>query len=181
LEVICWVENHAEFLNVLATLITALVIWWQAGLLRVQNWVDALIGLNNRWDSEEMLMLRCRWSEDETNLVSTESVLEFLEEFAALSPSVLKKRRVWGSVLGWYAAHYFFYNQANGNIRRIQDRWQDDSLYKELDRLFRSYLSTERRKRKIKEFEVCRRMTAVKQRFTDDERGRYALISLSPN
>jgi hypothetical protein len=48
-----------------ATVATALFVWKQAGLLRIQNQLQALIQLNSAWDSTRMRFLRSSWAEDE--------------------------------------------------------------------------------------------------------------------
>src|ERR1700736_6391684 len=99
-------------LTAAATSATAFIILRQAGLLREQSQVEALIRLQEAWNSPAILRFRSNWVRDETDLTSAEAVLEFLEEFAALKErGVLSGALVWEFVLGWYAAHYYAFSQ----------------------------------------------------------------------
>jgi len=159
----------------IGTLATAFIIRRQARLLHTQNQFEALTGLNARWDSLQLLKLRNAWAQNE-GVPSTEAVLEFLEEFAALKDrSVLKKRQFWYSVLGWYAAHYFIYNQDNGNIGKIREKWGDRSLYGALKGLTSDYLAFEAREMKERKEEVRERILRNKDKFKEDEQRRYEL------
>ena len=158
-----------------ATIGTALIILVQAKLLRVQNQVDALINLNERWDSCQMFSIRAAWAKTE-GLRQTEAALEFLEEFAALKQrSVLDEELIWNSVLGWYAVHYFIYNEDNGNIDGIRKKWGDDSLYSALQALQRGYLKTEAERRQETTGCIRDRILSKKKDFVADERYRYEL------
>jgi len=62
--------------------VTAYIIWSQAGLLRAQNELHAIIELQKEWNSERMLTLRSAWAVNEGDIERLEPILEFLEDFA---------------------------------------------------------------------------------------------------
>src|SRR5579864_412004 len=97
------VSNLIFGLTMIGTFATAFVIWWQVSLLRTQNQVQSLLKLNELWDSRRMLQLRSDWAKASEEVDTSEPVLEFLEEFAALKRrGVLDEDLIWESVLGWY-------------------------------------------------------------------------------
>jgi hypothetical protein len=147
------VATILSIVAVLASIASALFIRIQARLLREQNQLQALIQLASTWNSEIMRLRRARWAEDERrihiaeegrNLDALEPVLEFLEEFAGLlGTRVLDDRLVWDSTIGWHAARYYLYNQDNGNLARLRDKWQDATLYQNLSLLWQRYVEVE--------------------------------------
>jgi hypothetical protein len=162
-----------------ATIATAFFVWIQAGLLRAQNQMQAVIQLDGVWNSERMRTLRGRWAADEgknrlgqddRDLDSLEPILEFLEEFAGLHKrKVLDRGIIWDSTIGWHATRYYFYNKENGNLGRLRDRWIDGTLYQNLDALWQDYLKAEREERGISEHEAVRQIRESKQAFARSE------------
>jgi hypothetical protein len=163
-------------LTLTATAATALIILRQAELLRVQNQVQALVKLNELWNSRAMLKLRNNWTTNETDLQAAESVLEFLEEFAALKQrGIFTDHLAWDSVLGWYAARYYAYNQWNGTIEKIRSEWSDPTLYKNLNQLFRDYIKVESQELRESEEILESNWRSQKKSFLEDEKKRHAV------
>jgi len=175
----CWFEQHwIDLLTMVGTVSTAIIILWQAQLLRKQNQVEALLGLNKRWDSKQLLKLRRIWATSE-GVPPTEAVLEFLEECAALSGKyrkVFNGNLIWYSVLGWYAAHYFIYNCDNENIKNIRCKWSDPSLYSDIQRLTLKYIAIEAKRLKQTRESIRKRILSYKKKFKEDEQRRYELF-----
>jgi hypothetical protein len=163
------------FLTMLGTGATAVIIYWQANLLRAQNQVDALVQLNLAWDSRETCRLRTAWASDPEDFGAVEAVLEFLEEFAALAGrNVFDEDLIWDSTLGWYAARYYFYNHENGMIDRLRADWLDDKLYENLGKLWEHYENRE--DKGVSEGKSCfiEKLRRTREKFLNDEKARYA-------
>lgn len=159
---------------------TAVFVWMQVRLLRLQNQSGSLISLSSIWNSTRMCSLRLSWANDELrnrlansdrNLDGLEPIMEFLEEFA-----VIHKRRlfddelVWDSTIGWHATRYYIYNWENGNIARLREKWLDASLYESLGILWNRYLAVEARQRGVTENSLLAQIRDTKQRFLEAER-----------
>jgi hypothetical protein len=165
---------------VTATVATALFVWKQAGLLRIQNQLQALIQLNSAWDSTRMRFLRSSWAEDELrdrltdddrDLDTLEPLLEFLEEFASLRrQKILDDELVWDSTIGWHAARYYFYNFDNNNVGRLRSNWMDGTFYQNLEMLWQGYLKIEANERGIDEKELIKQIRETKPNFLKAER-----------
>jgi hypothetical protein len=179
------VATILSIVAVVASIASALFIWIQARLLQAQNQLQALIQLGSTWNSETMRLQRSRWAEDELrtrladdsrNLDVLEPVLEFLEEFAGLLRSrVLDDKLVWDSTIGWHAARYYLYNQGNGNLARLRDKWQDATLYQNLSLLWQRYVEVEARERGIKEPELIMQIRETREKFLAAECNAYRL------
>lgn len=160
--------------SAVGTLLTAGIIYWQARLLRVQNQVQALLQFNLAWDSREMYALRAKWAANPSNLEIVEPVLEFLEEFAGLGArGIFKKALIWDSTIGWHAARYYFYNLENGVLPRLRAKWLDETLYQNLDRLWRHYQTVEQRERREDGKSLEEQLRQTKGKFLEDEKARY--------
>jgi hypothetical protein len=163
-------------LAALGSIGTGVIIFWQARLLRIQNQINALLQLNSVWDSDAMLALRSFWAREPEQPDRAEQVLEFLEEFAGLGRRrILRKKLIWDSTIGWHAARYYFYNKENGNFDRLKAKWLDETLYQNLDRLWRDYVSVENReRRKTGRKSLEEQIRQTRQKFIIDEQKRYA-------
>lgn len=116
-----------------------------------QNQLHALIELEKEWNSERILKLRSAWAADEDDIERLEPVLEFLEDFARFrSDKLLTDEAVWDTTLGWHAALYYFYNRENGNIEKLRVKWEDDSFFRNLEKLWPAYVQEEIKERKLK-------------------------------
>jgi hypothetical protein len=183
----------STFLSIIAIAIsaaTALFVWMQVRLLRLQNQSSSMINENLIWNSSHMCSLRLNWADNElkNRLVSSdrdldalEPILEFLEEFA-----VFHKRRlfddemVWDSTIGWHATRYYIYNCDNSNIAKLRDKWQDASLYESLGVLWDRYLRVEARHRGITEETLLAHIRETKEKFLEAERN-TCRVSEGPN
>ena len=166
----CWFERHwIELFTMGGTVATAIIILLQARLLRQQNQVNALILLQQEWESPRLHSLRSRWGSAENDLESLEPILEFLEEFAGFRKrKLLTDELVWDTTIGWHAARYYFYNRENGNIDKLRDDWKDRQIFQNLEReLWRGYLEKEGRLEEI----VKQEFLDTKQRFLEGEKG----------
>jgi hypothetical protein len=162
-------------LSAAGSLLTAAIIYWQARLLRVQNQVQALLQFNLAWDSREMHALRAGWAANPSDLAAVEPVLEFLEEFAGLGVrGVFKRELIWDSTVGWHAARYYFYNLENQVLSRLRAKWLDETLFQNLERLWRHYQAVESRKRFEGNKSLEEQMRQTKDKFLADEKERYA-------
>jgi hypothetical protein len=168
-----------SFAALLVSALTALFIWKQVGLMRLQNQSGSLISENSIWNSPRMCSLRLSWAIDELrdrlgpsdkNLNALEPVLEFLEEFAVFHKrSLFDDELVWDSTIGWHATRYYIYNWENGNVARLRDKWLDASLYESLGILWSRYLTVEARQRGLKEDTLLAHIRDTKQRFLEAE------------
>jgi hypothetical protein len=172
----------ATMISVLAlvtSIAAAAFVWTQTRLLRSQNQMQALLELDSRWDSDRMQDLRHRWAEDELrsrlseedrDLVSLETLMEFLETFATLEEQrILDAELVWDSTIGWHAVRYYFYNNENGNIGRLRDKWLDSTLYQNLGFLWGRYIKVETKVRGIVEGELVKQIRDTKVKFLEAE------------
>jgi hypothetical protein len=165
------VEAHLEPVTAAATAATALIIWWQARLLRRQSQLSALIDLQQEWESRRMLFLRAKWAASEYNLEHAERVLEFLEDFAGFRRlKVLRNRHIWDSTLGWHAALYYFYNCENGNIARLREKWDDRTFFGNLESLWRGYIRQEFWRRWITRRNLEKKLVHAKGKFMKSEK-----------
>jgi len=167
-----WLWNVLTMLGAVAT---AVIIYWQAGLLRAQNQVYAIMQLNLAWDSREMCSLRSAWADNAGDAEAAEPILEFLEEFSALlKRDVFNEELVWDSTLGWYAVRYYFYSQENETVERLRAKWRDPKLYEHIEGLWQNY-------RKREDAEWCggeetfeQKLQKTRDSFVADEKARYA-------
>jgi hypothetical protein len=174
---------------VVASVASASFIWIQARQLQTQNQLQALIQVGSTWNAETMRFQRGVWAADELrtrltddgrNLDALEPILEFLEEFAGLlTRRVLDDKLVWDSTIGWHAARYYLYNQDNGNLARLRDKWQDASLYQNLSLLWKRYVEVEARERGISEPELIKQIHATREKFLAAECNAYRLSQSS--
>ena len=130
----------------LAVTATAFIIQSQARLLREQNQVNALILLQQEWESARLHSLRTSWAWAPLKEVAVlEQILEFLEEFAGFRKrNVLTNELIWDTTIGWHAARYYFYNKENGNIDKIRADWKDPQIFQNLEKeLWPGYIANE--------------------------------------
>jgi hypothetical protein len=172
----------STFLSIAAIAIsaaTALFVWMQVRLLRLQNQSSSLISENLIWNSPRMCSLRLSWANDELrnrlastdrNLDALEPILEFLEEFAVFHKRQLfDDELVWDSTIGWHATRYYIYNCDNDNMGRLREKWQDASLYESLGILWDRYLRIEARHRGMTERTLLEHIRETKQKFLEAE------------
>lgn len=159
-------------LIVVGAFLTAIIIWWQAGLLRAQNQLHALIELQREWNSERMTKLRVVWAQDESDIERLEPILEFLEDFARFrSDKLLTDEAVWDTTLGWHAALYYFYNQKNDNIGKLRTKWKDGTFFRNLEKLWPAYVQEEIKQRKLKSpLDLEEALLGIKKDFMTAER-----------
>jgi hypothetical protein len=150
-----WIENQlVELVGAGGAVATAVIIWWQARLLRQQNQLNALLSLQQEWESDRVRKRRSKWAESLNDqpdaLLALEPVLEFLEEFAGYwLRRVLDNELIWDSTIGWHAARYYFYSHADGSIDQLRAKWGgDQTLYQNLEKLWKSYVKVELKKRR---------------------------------
>ncbi len=122
-----------------------------------------------------MCALRAGWAANQTDLEATEPVFEFLEEFAGLGArGIFKKDLIWDSTVGWHAARYYFYSGENGVLPRIRAKWLDETLYQNLERLWRHYQGVEKRERREGGKSLEEQLRLTRDKFLADEKARYA-------
>jgi hypothetical protein len=172
---LCWFEQHLiELLTMGGTVATAFIIWQQAHLLREQNQVNALILLQQEWESPRLHSLRSNWAWAPTKETEAlEPILEFLEEFAGFRKrKVLNDQLIWDTTIGWHAARYYFYNMENGNIDKFRKDWQDNQIFQNLEKeLWRSYVRNELSERPDKNEEhIKRELRDTMERFLEREK-----------
>ena len=162
-------------LSTVGTLATAVIIYWQAGLLRVQNQVYAIMQLNLAWDSREMCSLRSAWADNADDAEAVEPILEFLEEFGALlKRDIFNEELVWDSTLGWYAVRYYFYSQENKTVGHLRAKWRDPKLYEHIEGLWQNYRKREDAERRGDEETFEQKLQETRDSFVADEKARYA-------
>jgi hypothetical protein len=169
---------------------TAMFVWMQVRLVKLQNQSGSLISENLIWNSTRMCSLRFSWANDELrnrlgssdrNLDALEPILEFLEEFAVFHKRHLfDDELVWDSTIGWHATRYYIYNWENGNIASLREKWLDASLYESLGILWNRYLRVEARQRGITEGTLLAHVRDTKQKFLEAECN-ACRISASPD
>jgi hypothetical protein len=129
--------------------LTGYVIYWQGQTLKKQLELQVVTELFKEWNSQEMQTVRKSFDRDATTdeaLNQTETILEYLERIASYYKNhVLSRDLIWDTI-GWYLMRYYHYNVAN--IGKIRDKWNDPTLYSDLEALYPKLVEIEITKRK---------------------------------
>jgi hypothetical protein len=95
--------------------------------------------------------------------------LEFFEKLAAMFKLSGDMRFIYESTLGWYAAHYFIFARAHGQIDALRKLW-GEHLYDDLEKFYNFYLAREAgRSRKAQKKWEAKRL-ATEDKFWEQER-----------
>jgi hypothetical protein len=138
-------DAATTFATLFVGLLAADVILWQGYLVKRQLTFSTYLDLDKEWNSDEMIQTRQNVhapKTEEWDHSRLEAILEFFEKLASMFRISGEMPFIYQSTLGWYAAQYFLFARAHGQIDYLRKLWQEN-LYADLEDFYRFYVRRE--------------------------------------